>query len=127
MFDMNLATSGGAGVSGAQLGVNGTFDYFDDTSTTEAQAAPGTDVTSNSGTTGDVNVSSGDNSTIVGFAWSRISAKNIAVGLSGLYNDINRNTYAVIGSDGSQGTSPFGSNWDVGVASPSPPRNTESS
>ena len=114
MFDMNLATSGGAGVSGAQLGVNGTFDYFDDTSTTEAQAAPGTDVTSNSGTTGDVNVSSGDNSTIVGFAWSRISAKNIAVGLSGLYNDINRNTYAVIGSDGSQGTSPFGSNWDVG-------------
>ena len=114
LFNLNLATSGGAGPSGAQLAFNGTFSYFGETSTTEAQVATGTDLTSDPGTEGAVNVTATDDSVVVGFATSRVSAKNISIGVSGVLNEVTRNAYAVVGSNTGAGTSALGSNWDVG-------------
>ena len=113
LFNLNLGTSGGVGPSGGQFAFNGTFAYFGDTSTTIAQVAAGTDVSSNAGTTGDVNVESTDNSVIVGFAADRVSSQNLAIGVSAILDQVTRTTEAIVGNNTAQGTSPWASTWDV--------------
>ena len=115
MFDIAFATSGSPfGSSGAALGINGTVGYLGDISTTEALIQNGTFVTSDAGTTGDVEVTATDDSVAVVIAGAAINAQNFGVGFSVAINNLNRTTEAIIGSDVNGGSVAGNSTFDVG-------------
>src|SRR5262249_21373725 len=100
IFNLSFGTSGSPfGASGAKFGLNGTFDYVGLTSNTKAQVYDGAQITSNAGSTGGLSVDATDKVVIVSIAGANFSATNGGFGLTGVLNDINRTTEAIIGVD----------------------------
>ena len=118
MVIVNLGTSGGLSSSGlgagGEYGGSGAFAYFNADTTTVAQVADGTVVSSDAGTTGGANVAADDDLLLIAVAGSAFKGQNLGIGVSALVNLVTRNTNAIIGTnldDGSATATP--SSWKV--------------
>ena len=120
VLNVNLATSGGIGSSGlgmgGQLAANGSASWFEANTTTIAQIASGSIVTSDAGESGGaVNVNADDEMYLIGVGGAAAKGENIGIGVSIVVNDVTRTTEAIIGAsiDPTSSTTPSPSTWNV--------------
>ncbi|MCO6453768.1 MAG: hypothetical protein J5I93_00495, partial [Pirellulaceae bacterium] len=104
--------------AGGKYGGNGTVAVFVANTATLAQVASGTRVHGNSGSAGTANVQALDTLEQISVVGGAYKGQNLGVGLSGVWNDVTRNTRAVVGDNFDPSVNPplmpGSSDWNIG-------------